>query len=302
MNLRALKCCVEIARLGSFTRAAQALHIAQPALSMAVTRLEAELGVMLFNRAGRQVSVTEEGRCFLARAESALQELDMARQELRDMANLERGEIRLGVPPMFGIHYMPELLSDFRQRYPGIVMSVFEGSADEISALLKQRRIDVALLEARRVDGSWESTLLGEDEMVLCMSSQHGLADEARIEARQLQDMDMVVFDQSFIQRHLLDRFCAAAGVSYRIALQSNFVSLVTRATLDGLGISTLLRSVQQRQAGLVGVPFEPAQVMSFHLCWRAGEYLSLANRRFIEFARGAGVFQRPVDCRQGVK
>lgn len=114
MNLKALKCCVEIARQGSFTKAAHKLHIAQPALSMAVTRLEEELGVMLFNRAGRQITVTPEGQCFLSRVETAMLELDMARQELRDMAQLVSGEIKLGVPPMFGIKYVPELLSSFR--------------------------------------------------------------------------------------------------------------------------------------------------------------------------------------------
>lgn len=294
MNLKALKCCVAIARLGSFTKAAQVMHIAQPALSMAVTRLEEELGVVLFNRAGRQITVTAEGHAFLRRVDKALLELDMARQELSDMADLQRGEIRLGVPPMFGINYMPELLSAFRQAYPGVVMSVLEGSADEIGRLLEHRQIDLALLESRRVASAWESVLLGTDEMVLCMSERHALAQEPCLDASRLQDADMVVFDQSFLQRHLLDAFCAAGGVSYRIALQSNFVSLVTRATADGLGISTLLRSVQQREPGIVGVPFEPAQTMSFRLCWRANEYLSLANRRFVEFAQNAGFFGRP--------
>lgn len=291
MNLKALQCCVEIVRQGSFTKAAQTLHIAQPALSMAVTRLEEELGVVLFKRAPRQITVTAEGRCFLARVESALLELGMARQELNDMAQLLSGEIRLGVPPMFGIKYVPALLGGFRQAYPGISMTVVEGSADAISRRLENREIDIALLESRRVAGAWDSVLLGEDEMVLCMRQDHALANEPGLEAHQLQGAEMVVFDQTFLQRHLLDAFCEASAVSYRIALQSNFVSLVTQATHDGMGISTLLRSVQKLEPGLVGVPFKPAQVMSFRLCWRANEYLSLANRRFVEFARTEGVF-----------
>lgn len=107
MNLKALRCCVEIVRQGSFTKAAQHLHIAQPALSMAVTRLEEELGVTLFNRTTRKVILTAEGEQFLPRIASALREMDVARQELRDMADLKRGEVRLGIPPMFGLHYVP---------------------------------------------------------------------------------------------------------------------------------------------------------------------------------------------------
>lgn len=291
VNLKALQCCAEIVRQGSFTKAAQTLHIAQPALSMAVSRLEEELGVLLFNRTGRKVSVTAEGRVFLNRVESALLELEMARQELRDMTQVVSGEVRLGVPPMFGIRYVPTLLGEFRRQHPGIVMTVVEGSAEDISVRLVKREIDLALLESRRVIPGWDSVPLGEDEMVLCMSPQHPLAQEPYLEGRHLQDAEMIVFDRTFLQRHMLDDFCADAGVSYRIALQSNFVSLVTKSTQDGIGISTLLRSVQELEPGVVGIPFRPAQKMRFSLCWRAAEYLSHANQRFVSFAEATGFF-----------
>lgn len=286
MNLKALEYCVEIARQGSFTKAAQALHVAQPALSMAVSRLEDELGVALFNRATRQISVTAEGQLFLARAEACLQGLAGARSELQDLTQLHSGEIRIGVPPMYGIRHIPELLMQFRARYPGIAMHVVEGSADDISERLGTRQIDVALLESRRVDAGWESVLLGSDEMVLCVSDRHPLASELSIPAERLKDEAMLVFDNTFLQRHLLDAFCSNARVSFNVALESNFVPLVIAATRSGMGASTLLRSVQEQEPGLVGVSFEPAQFMHFNLCWRASEYLSQANRRFIETAR----------------
>jgi len=286
MNLKALRCCVEIARLGSFTKAAQNLHIAQPALSMAVTRLEHELGVVLFNRSGRQVTVTDEGARFLARVETSLLGLDMARQELKDLTQLHSGEIRVGLPPMYGLNYFPALLAEFHRHYPGIVMTAVEGSADDISQRLESREIDVAMLESRRVDAAWDSVEVGADEMVLCMSPDHPLAGEPFLEAEQLRGREMLVFDRTFMQRHLLDEFCAARKVDYQIALQSNFVSLVIKSTQGGMGISTLLRSVQAREPGIVGVPFKPAQIMNFSLCWRANEYLSLANQLFIEFTK----------------
>lgn len=286
MNLKALEYCVEIARQGSFTKAAQTLHVAQPALSMAVSRLEDELGVALFNRATRQISVTAEGQLFLAHAEKCLQGLAGARRELQDLDQLHSGEIRVGVPPMYGIRHIPELLMQFRARYPGIAMHVVEGSADDISERLATRNIDVALLESQRVNPQWQSEWLGSDEMVLCMNQEHALAGFASIPAERLQDQAMLVFDNTFLQRHLLDTFCSNACVQFNIALESNFVPLVIAATRNGMGASTLLRSVQIQEAGLVGVSFEPAQFMHFNLCWRANEYLSQANRRFIEIAR----------------
>lgn len=207
MNLKALRCCVEIVRQGSFTKAAQHLHIAQPALSMAVTRLEEELGVTLFNRTTRKVILTAEGEQFLPRIASALREMDVARQELRDMADLKRGEVRLGIPPMFGLHYVPGLMNAFRQLYPGIAMTVFEGSAEDIGHRLEQREIDLALLESRRVPPDKESILLGSDEMLACMHPDHPYAGKAFLTAQDLRNTDMVVFDRTFVQRHLLDAF-----------------------------------------------------------------------------------------------
>ena len=293
MNLKALRCCVEIVRQGSFTKAAQHLHIAQPALSMAVTRLEEELGVTLFNRTTRKVILTAEGEQFLPRIASALREMDVARQELRDMADLKRGEVRLGIPPMFGLHYVPGLMNAFRQLYPGIAMTVFEGSAEDIGHRLEQREIDLALLESRRVPPDKESILLGSDEMLACMHPDHPYAGKAFLTAQDLRNTDMVVFDRTFVQRHLLDAFFAEHGITYQVALQSNFVSLVVQAALDNMGVATLLRSVQQRTPGIVGVPFRPAQQMSFRLCWRSGEYLSLASKRFIEFAAQTHYLER---------
>lgn len=286
MNLKALTYCVAVARLGSFTQAAHSLHVAQPALSMAVGRLEEELGVQLFNRAARQVTVTAEGQLFLDRVAASLVALDGARQALKDMTHLDSGEIRVGIPPMYGLRHIPELLAHFRARHPGIAMHVVEGSAEDIGQRLRTRRIDVALLEQRRIEPEWDRVALGQDEMLLCMSPAHPLATETSLRARQLQAVDMLVFDQTFLQRHVLDAFCAADQVSYRIALESNFVSLITRLTRDGMGMCTLLRSVLQHEPELIGVPFDPPQVLSFGLCWRRQEYLSLANQRFVEAAQ----------------
>lgn len=286
MNLKALTYCVTVARLGSFTKAAQALHVAQPALSMAVARLEEELGVQLFNRAGRQLTVTAEGQLFVQRVESGLVQLHGARQALKDLSALESGEIRIGIPPLYGIRHIPELLAQFRARYPGMAMHVVEGSADDIRQRLRDRQIDVALLEQRRIDPEWEQVALGSDEMVLCMSPEHPLANKPAIRAEQLQDVAMLVFDQTFLQRHLLDAFCAARQVRYQVALESNFVSLITRLACDGMGVCTLLRSIQLQEPGLVGVSFDPPLVLSFGLCWRPQEYLSLANQRFVEAAQ----------------
>ncbi|WP_257792328.1 MULTISPECIES: LysR family transcriptional regulator substrate-binding protein [unclassified Pseudomonas] len=94
-----------------------------------------------------------------------------------------------------------------------MVMTVLEGSANDISQRLQNREIDVALLDTRRVETTWDSVLLGTDAMVLCMNGQHPLVGQPLLEAHQLRDEDMLVFDKTFLQRHLLDAYCGADGV-----------------------------------------------------------------------------------------
>ena len=99
----------------------------------------------------------------------------------------------------------------------------------------------------------------------------------------------MVLFDGSFIQRDILDKLCKSAGAKPEIVLQSNSVSLIRRAVVDGLGAATLLRSLAAAVPALVAVSFEPREILRFSLCWRDDRYLSKANRAFVELATKAG-------------
>jgi len=132
MDLRVLRFCEVIARLGSFTRAAEEIHIAQPALSIAVGKLEEELGVPLFHRFPRGVTPTSEGKVLLARAARVFEEVDSARREIADVSELRTGSIKIGFPPMYGLHYFPKLIMSFHKRYPGVEITAFEGSATDV--------------------------------------------------------------------------------------------------------------------------------------------------------------------------
>ncbi len=285
MDIRTLRYVATIARLRSFTRAAEALRVAQPALSISIKKLEAELGVQLFARESRQVVPTPEGLLLLRRAERIFQELDSAKRELEDSQHLRSGQVRLGFPPMYGIYSLPHLLADFHEAYPGVDVTAMAGSAGEISGMLEHGTIDLAMLEVRRIRAGWKSVQIGEDEMVLCVARSHPLAGRKRIKGRELDGLPMAVLDSHFIQRELLDDICARAGVRFRATFQSNYVPLIFEAALDGLGAVTLVRSLADADSRLVPISFEPKQVLKFNLCWRDDRYLSRANHAFVDFA-----------------
>ena len=293
MDIRALRYFLEVVRQGSFTKAAETLHVAQPALSVSVKKLEERLGVALLIRETRQVVPTAEGRILMEHAQRVLEQVDSARVALEDAIDLKRGDVRIGLPPMYGLAYLPSMIADFHRRHPGLAITALEGSADEIAGLLDRGAIDIAILERRRLHADWTHVPLGEDELVLAVARGHPLAGRGQVEGRDLDDLAMVLFDGSFIQRTIIDGLCKSAGARPRVVLQSNFVSLVTEAVVGGLGAATLLRSLADSISGVVALSFVPKQTLSFALCWRHDLYLSHANRAFVEFVRAESARSR---------
>src|SRR5690242_7419754 len=127
VELRQIRYLLEVVRRGGFTRAAESLHVAQSALSVAVGKLERELGVRLIDRTQRGAAVTSEGRAFVeraARVEQDVRDLELEMGELRGRA---RGEVSVGIPAMLATYAFPPLLAAFRKRHPGLRLSVHAG-------------------------------------------------------------------------------------------------------------------------------------------------------------------------------
>lgn len=285
MDIRSLKYFEVLARHGSFTKAAAELGISQPSLSVAISKLEDELGVLLFTREARRVVPRPEARLLLARVEKIVDEFNSARREIQAASELRVGEVRIGMPPMFGQVYLPPLLSAFHDAYPEIVITAMEGSAEEVRTMLDRGAIDLGLLENRRVPSGWDSVEVGSDETVLCVDRHHRLADRSTVDVQELDGLAMAVFERSFLQRSVLDELCKKAGVSYRIVIQTNFVPLIHEAAANGLGAATLLRSLTGEDRRLVPLSFDPPSTFTFSLCWRRGQALSSANRSLVDFA-----------------
>src|SRR6185369_15211712 len=201
MDVRALRYSLAIAQFGSFTKAAESLHVAQPALSVSVKKLENELGVTLFVRKAHRVEPTVEGRILLSRAERIFTEIDSAINEIADAVELRTGIVRLGMPPMFGLEYFPNVIAQFHVAYPRIALTIIEGSADEIGGMLDAGSVDLAMLETRRVRPQWRKVEVGREEMVLCVAPGHRLATRKSIPGGELDGLPMVLFNGSFIQR-----------------------------------------------------------------------------------------------------
>ena len=135
MDLRKLEIFQAVAAAGSFSRAAEQLHMAQPAVSIAIRKLEGSLGVTLFDRSQRQPQLTAEGRQVLARAASLLREAEALRQSGHALQNLLTGELVLASPSMLATYFLPDLLLEFLRDHPGLTAAVSQAGPGRIEPM-----------------------------------------------------------------------------------------------------------------------------------------------------------------------
>jgi len=120
MDILHLTYFTEVARLKSFTKASQYLHVSQPSISKVIKTLENELGVLLLERSGRQIELTDAGQALLQRAQDVLIAMDNLSNELTDIIGLQTGRLVIGLPPMVGARFFPSLIGEFKHCYPGV--------------------------------------------------------------------------------------------------------------------------------------------------------------------------------------
>jgi DNA-binding transcriptional LysR family regulator len=290
MDLRQLRSLVALAEERNFTRAAAREHIAQPALSQQIRKLEAETGLCLVQRTTRRVALTEGGELLVARARRVLAELDAAHAELQSLAGVQSGRLTVGA-----IHTMLPvdlslLLATFHKRYPAVELTVREQSSEELAEMLRVDELDLAFLSVtERIEshGLALQPILTE-ELVALLPPEHRLARRKRVRMAELAGEPFISFRQGARLRELLLSAAATAGFEPRIALESNESRRIRSLVSRGLGVAILPRSdAEESGAGVaVATLVEPALTRDVTLAWRAERRHSPAAAAFLELTR----------------
>lgn len=284
MDCKQLRYFHTIARLGSFTRAAEALHIAQPAVSIAIRKLEAELEFSLFHRHERQITLTDEGTRLLPHARRILQALEDAQLEMRELRELAQGEVRVGIPGMLGSYYFPPILMAFRHRYPYLGLQVVEGGTWQLQQMLERGELDLAVIVRDFVPSELEARTLLHEEMRVVVASDHRFALQSAVSVQAFFSEELVLFRPGYFHRKIIDQLAQEAGVIPAIGFETNLLPLIKSIIKQGFGISTLLAMVVQEDPELVDLPFDPPLWLELCIAWRRDGYLSRANQTFLSF------------------
>ena len=239
MELRQLRAFVQVTHAGTFTRAAEELHVAQSAVSQAVGRLEAELGFELLRRTSRGVELTEAGTAVFERAREIVAGADAIRSDLAALRGLLEGTVALGtmLPP--GPIDLPGLLAGFHAGHAGIAVHVREGSAPEILALLRRDELDVAFtgVPASALDDGLAGEPLLAEELLLIAPPGAAPALAA------LDNAPFVGYRRGSALRDTVDDALREAGAAPQIVFESDELVSVRELVARGLGASIVPRS-----------------------------------------------------------
>jgi len=267
------------------SRAAAELHVAQPALSRSIARLETELGVPLFDRHGRRVRLNRFGTLFLARVARAIGELDQGRRELHDAAGLTQGVVAIAAETL---RTVTDLTARFLTEHPGVSLQLYQSPAPVMSAQLQAGEVDLCVA-SQRLDGpALHSVELLSEEVLLAVPPSHRLARQTRVEAGLLAGERFVTTRPGYWQRSLTDQLFAGEGGRPTIACEGDEPYAIRGLISAGAGIG-LMPAVARRLAADPPVAWlhleAPAPRRTLSLVWRTDAYLSAAARALTSFA-----------------
>lgn len=234
MELHQLRYFCAVARVQSFTRAAEEEHVAQPSLSQQIQKLEAEVGAPLLLRLGRTVRLTEFGEAFLPKAETVLRELEGARRTIDDLQDDVRGKLTVGVIPTVMPDFLTPHLADFATQCPNVELHLTEDVTARLLERLQVGELDlvVASLSTRNPDLLWSE--LFRDAICLVVSPTHLLASASVAEWTALESERLLILKDGHCFRDQILTTCGRGGTHVRTIFESDQFSSIFPLVASG--------------------------------------------------------------------
>jgi len=278
---------VVVAREQHLTRAAELLGVPQPTLSRSMSRLEAELGVSLFDRPGRSIRLTRQGRALLDAAERSMATLAAALDRITGESDPARGRVALGFLHTLGGEMVPGLLRDFRAERPLVRFGLVQDSAHGLLARLRAGEIDLCLTAPLPDGPEVRARTLTEQRIDLFVPAGHRLAGRRGVRLAEAAAEDFIVMEPGYGLRAITDELCRAAGFEPRIAFEGEEADTARGLVGAGLGVSLLpvtASSLTDPAVAAVRIT-EPRAARTVGIAWLAGRPLAAPAAAFRDFA-----------------
>jgi LysR family transcriptional regulator, hydrogen peroxide-inducible genes activator len=256
MELHQLRYFVAVARLRNFSRAADRCNVSQPSLSQQIMKLEDELGERLFERTKRKVDLTPAGELFLDHAVRVADEIELARDAVRDVSTLVRGRVILGVLPTIAPYYLPTRLRAFSERFPGIEVVVNEDTTAQLAKAVMENEIDLALVSMPVTGRGLLLEKLFDEELLIVVPADHRFAGNPKISLHSLKDERFILMHEGHCLSGQALRFCHGGGVAPNVHFRSAQIETILAFVTSGHGVS-IVPAMARRESLFPGIRYK---------------------------------------------
>ena len=289
MDIKHISYFMAVAQEGSFSRAAEKLEVSQPTLSMAVKKLEEELGAELFYSFNRRQNLTDEG---LRLKEGAAKLLEVYQETIENVKlsdHVGSGVVTLGLSPLFGACFFGDLIPSFAAAYPDIKINMIEDGANKIDELVERGEVDLAVTLNTERTASFASCHFSTQRNVALLHKNHPLSNARNITVTDLKEDSFAIFNQDFILNRQIMSACHAAGFRPKIALLSSQWDFMVELVSRNRAVSILPKPVLDKHPdpNVVCVPLtDSMKYWDIVLAWNKQKYMSKSCRLFLEYIR----------------
>ena len=289
MDIKQISYFMAVAQEGSFSRAAEKLEVSQPTLSMAVKKLEEELGTELFYSFNRRQNLTDEG---LRLKEGAAKLLEVYQETIENVKlsdHVGSGVVTLGLSPLFGACFFGDLIPSFAAAYPDIKINMIEDGANKIDELVERGEVDLAVTLNTERTASFASCHFSTQRNVALLHKDHPLSNARSITVTDLKEDSFAIFNQDFILNRQIMSACHAAGFRPKIALLSSQWDFMVELQSRNRAVSILPKPVLDKHPdpNVVCVPLtDSMKYWDIVLAWNKQKYMSKSCRLFLEYIR----------------
>lgn len=247
VTLRDIEIFVTVCELKSMSAAAKKLYMSQPAISQAISQMEGELQVRLFDRIGRKLSLTYAGEILYSYGKRILNLVKEAESTLDDVRNMRMGRLRVGTSTTVGIYLLPEIIGEFRKKF-NIDVYFTIGNTAEIEKLILDNSIDLGIVEGPVHSRDIVVTPYIDDELYLVCSKSHRWAKKKNISPAEIENEDIIMREKGSGTREVFEEAMARNNVKYRIKYVLNNTEAIKKAVEANIGVSVISRLAVKKE------------------------------------------------------
>ncbi|MCX2825059.1 LysR family transcriptional regulator [Bacillus pseudomycoides] len=286
IELRQLEYFVAVSNELHFTKAAEKLNISQPSLSQQIRALEHEIGMPLFDRIGKKISLTEAGRILLSHSKKVFHEVEQAYAAIQDLNGLQQGKLTIGALLTTVNYLLPPAILNFNELYPNIELSVLGLRTGEIREKLLQNELDIGITFLPVQDKEIISIPLYQNELTLVVPTNHELTQHTTVTMGVLQKYPIILLPKNFFLTQLIRSHCQNFNFTPKPILEISTMESLIHMVSKGMGITVLPKPyidfLQSNSIQAIKIK-NPTATIEIGIIYRKDKYMCAATRMFIE-------------------